>query len=192
MTAQLPSSPSSLLSTANGRFGLAPHPSTIPPLLYTVLYCQGFGRRGETMTQPIPRNGGKSVAYKWKRENGKSLLTGKKRCFSSSLPLSWLSWQMMTRHTCAIFPLPLLSRDQHHHHAPPPPPPLSLSVSLPHPVFPPPSTLSPVTMTEAAAAAAAAQPKNPGRRRRSSPLFASEPKGVSWGREREGGGSVCL
>ena len=79
MTAQLPSSPSSLLSTANGRFGLAPHP--LYRLFYTVLYCQGFGWRGETMTQPIPRNGGESVAYKWKRGNEESLLTEKKRCF---------------------------------------------------------------------------------------------------------------
>ena len=68
-------------------------------------------------------------------ENGKSLLTGKKRCFSSSLPLSWLSWQMMTRHTCAIFPFPLFSRDHHHHHAPPPPP-LSLYIRSAPPSFP--------------------------------------------------------
>ncbi len=186
MTAQLPSSPSSLLSTANGRFGLAPHPLYYHHF-YTVLYCQGFWKEGGNDDSTHPKKRGKSVAYKWKRGNGKSLLTEKKRCFSSSLPLSWLSWQMMTRHTCAIFPLPFLSRDQHHHHAPPPPPPLSLSVGRPHPVFPLSSTLSPVTMTEAAAAAAA-QPKNPGRRRRSSPLAASEPKGVSW----EGGGKRLL
>ena len=63
MTAQLPSSPSSLLSTANGRFGLAPHPSTIPPLLYRII-LPGLWKEGGNDDSTHPKKRGKSVAYK--------------------------------------------------------------------------------------------------------------------------------